>query len=481
MGFRAFVRDVFGSGSGVGADGKQRGATATAPRPLELAGPPVRARSFQARPYQIEGINFLRTANGGRAILADAPGLGKTFQACEAAVLPAIVTCPKSLVDQWADFIQDQYPDEPVTVAAYGDMLKRDAGLQEFRSKGGWLVINHDMWRDYLGGMPGCNTVIADEYHHFRNVEAKRSKAFRRYTERPDVGRVYGLTATPVYKDISDLWHLMHILDQKEWSSFWQFMGRYASTYDYGYGTKVLRARNMKELEGKLAPYMLGRSYQQVGMFLPERIDKHVVLRMNKEEQKRYNLLRDYYRLDLEGGDTKRFFNAGAVLHELRRLTVTKSKIDAVREIIDDTLVTSDRPVVVFVWYKDTAEKLARELGGVEITGDINPAQRRMLALTGGSTKTPIRVVTQESLSEGVDLSESRTVIYVEETYVPGKQYQSLSRVQRLRTGAGNETDTEPVVAYWVRYASTVDQVVHNTVRNRTTGNALTVLKEALA
>src|SRR5690242_2397775 len=70
---------------------------------------PTRARSLKPREYQIDGINFLK--NNKRAILADAPGLGKTFQSCEAAVLPALVTCPLTLVQQWAEFIVDQYPD----------------------------------------------------------------------------------------------------------------------------------------------------------------------------------------------------------------------------------------------------------------------------------------------------------------------------------------------------------------------------------
>ena len=59
---------------------------------------PLRARSFEPRPYQITGIEFLRKK--GRAILADAPGLGKTFMSTEAAVLPVMVSCPVNLVDQ---------------------------------------------------------------------------------------------------------------------------------------------------------------------------------------------------------------------------------------------------------------------------------------------------------------------------------------------------------------------------------------------
>jgi SNF2 family DNA or RNA helicase len=71
----------------------------------------VGARSFIPRAYQVQGIEFLRQQK--RAILGDAPGLGKTFQATEAAELPCVISCPLPLVDQWKEFLEDQYPTAP--------------------------------------------------------------------------------------------------------------------------------------------------------------------------------------------------------------------------------------------------------------------------------------------------------------------------------------------------------------------------------
>lgn len=455
----------------------------------------TRAKSMVPRPYQVEGITFLRKAK--RAILADAPGLGKTFQSCEAAVLPALVSCPLTLVEQWAEFIHEQYPEDSIYVAAYGDRITRDAVLKAYTSyvetgkTNAWLIVNHDMWRTYY--MPDATTLIVDEFHNFRNRSAARCKTMRTYVlKRQSLERVYGLTATPVFKDVGDLWHQLHMLDPKEWSSYWNFLARYAYTTDYGYGTKILKIRNKEILERNTAHLMLGRTYKQVGMFLPERIDKDIVLKMDAPTKKRYTQLRDQYRLefinDLGEQDSKRFFNAGAILHELRKLTVTPEKLAAVKEIIEDTLATysgdtAPAPIVVFTWYKDTAQRVVNALGGPAhatlITGDVNPAERKNLARIGGEHNAPVRVATMESLSVGVDLSDARTVIYIEETYVPGQQYQSIARVIRHRTAG--EADDAPVIAYWVRYAGTVDEVVHRTVRSRIAGNALTVLQEALA
>lgn len=424
---------------------------------------PLRARTFKPRPYQSEGIEFLR--NNPRSILADAPGLGKTFQAAEASEDQTVIAVPLVLADQWADFLNDQYPGDGVSVACYGDIIKRDAALQEFgKDKARFLIVNHDMLRSYY--LPDAKTLIIDEMHHFRNREAQRSRGMFKYAKRTP--RVIGLTATPIFKDVSDLWHQLHILDPKEWSSYWAFLDRFAYTTDRGWGSTVLRRRNAKQLDEILLRYMLGRSYKDVGLYLPERIDKQVVLRMTDKQQRVYNMLRDQYRLELPNGKVDRFTNAGEILHKLRYLTVNDEKISAIQQIIDDT--PGDKPVIVFCWYRSTATKLANALGGEMISGAIAPNERRELAVNSSKR---IRVVTMESLSEGADLSSSRTVIFAEETYVPGQAYQALSRVQR------HSTDPDPVLVYWVRYRSTVDQVVHDAVRARISDSHV-ILREAL-
>ena len=436
---------------------------------------PVRARSMRLRPYQINGVNFLREHK--KAILGDAPGLGKTFQALEATVYPAALTCPLSLVGQWEDFIRDQYPDVAVFIAAYGDVIKRHEAMEAFKAHKGddkILIVNHDALRTFY--LPQVETVIADEYHHFRNREAKRSIGFKALAARTP--NVFGLTATPIFKDVGDIFHLLHILDAKQWGSYWSFLETYAVTDQSRFGTKIVRAKSPARLERDTQNYMLSRTYKDVGLELPKRIDKQVVLTLEPEARKRYDMLRDYYRLELANDDTgeaKNFFNAGAVLHALRELTVTKEKIEAVAQIIEDT--PGDEPVIVFCWYRETAKVVAQKLKAAEITGALKAEDRRDLAR--GAEGQRVRVATMESLSEGVDLSDFRTVVYIEETYVPGQQYQSMSRVIRHRTSVSEDND-RPVVVYWVRYKQTVDAVVHDTARSRIDGNAMTVLREAL-
>src|SRR5206468_7116652 len=65
-----------------------------------------KTKQFKLRPYQIEGVKFLESANG-RALIADEQGLGKTIQATAflnlhaSEVYPAIVVTPSGVKHQW--------------------------------------------------------------------------------------------------------------------------------------------------------------------------------------------------------------------------------------------------------------------------------------------------------------------------------------------------------------------------------------------
>lgn len=445
-----------------------RGVQAT---PVSVPTIKGRAASMLLRAYQQTGVDFLATHR--RAILADAPGLGKTLQATEAAVHPTVITAPAHLADQWGDFLTEQYPDEPVSVAAYGDPLSRKQAIEGWQSHGAWLIVNHDMWRSIA--IPRiANTVIADEFHHLKGRNAKRSQVFRAYAWLTP--RVYGLTATPAHKDLGDLWHQLYILDPRAFPSYWKFVDKFAKTYDYGYGTKIL-GRKSKDgaLERTLKPYLLERTYAQVHLQLPPRIDKNVTLTLPPSDRLKYRKLRDDYQQVSAGGVLTRHLNPGTVLHELRKLTLTEAKFAAIGMVIDDT-PRDNRPIIVFTHYKDTAHQIAARFDGVAIDGDIPPTRRREYALTGGVYRKRVRAITQDSLDSGVDLSEARTVIYAEESYVPGQQYQTTARVQRVRPAT---TDNAPVNVYYVYYRQTVDEKIHRLVRSRAT-SALKVLREAL-
>lgn len=444
------------------------------PPPPKPQLPPRLPATFELRPYQLEGAQ--RLLDSERNLNGDDAGLGKTAQAAAAAIKPVLVVCPTYLVWQWAEYIEAAYPGDTIAVAAFGSRKQRHKALTGSenlatlvdRPAADWTIVNTDMLRGYM--MPNVETVILDEAHHFRNADAERSKNCVDLATRTP--RVYQLTATPIYKDVSNFYNLLHMLDPDKYTSYNEFIQRVAITYSERYAIKIARIRDPKALERELGPYMLRRTYKDVGLFLPPIIENHLVIELSDEVRKMYNNLRDFYRTP-EGVPLT---SAAEVLHMLRHATVGP-KMEVIPKILDD----NPGPTVVFCWYVETSEIVAEYLrtefkrpgDPLVIHGDKIRAEDRADAAHAAIAKGGIVVATMASLGEGVDLSAAKNVCFIEEDYVPGRMYQTLKRVQRWTE------DERPVLAHYIRARGTVDAIVHKTVTTRK-GDAASILKDAL-
>src|SRR5690349_10606425 len=244
----------------------------------------MRSQMLTPRDYQITGIEWLRQVR--RGLLTDHPGLGKTLMSAEAAETPCLVTAPKHLLAQWADFLKEQYPNAVVSMAD-GARKSRDKALDV---KADWWVINHAMLRSY--DMPtDIKTIIVDESHHFRNRNAEQSRALKALANRDKNVRVYMLSASPMWKSLDDIWMQLHILYPQVFTSYHRFVEMFFVTVDNPYTTKVVAVKKKmkKVLEDTLSPIKMGRSYKDVGRMLPDRIDNVVKVELEKEVREFYN------------------------------------------------------------------------------------------------------------------------------------------------------------------------------------------------
>ena len=425
-----------------------------------------RVDQLQFRPYQLEGIDFLRERK--KAMLRDDPGLGKTPQAALAAEPPVLVACPKYLVTQWADWIRKYISDDVVAVT--GNRWKKLKKLDERRA---WTVINYETLvthKEYIFKMTkGANsngqeiwtyhglnypwtTVIYDESHHLRNRRATRSRMAARLATYVD--NVYLLTATPIWKEVDDLWMQFHIMHPEVFRSYNEFLDLYCVTVAGMYERKVLGVKKsmLPELEELLNVMSVGRTYEQAGRALPPLIEQEIKIPFPKRIKQLYTQTRDYWVEEVQMG----FHNYSQVLNALRQITAWDGKLDAARELIQEDLKD---PTVVFCWYRDTAERMARKLGVPVIHGGLDVEERRKVALSGGHV-----VATISSLSEGIDLSHCRHVVFVEEHWPPGANHQALSRVRRERQGGDNEA---PVIVHYMMTPDTIDTHIHAVAQRR--------------
>jgi superfamily II DNA or RNA helicase len=404
------------------------------------------------RKYQQEGIEFLQ--NKKRAFLCDAPGLGKTLQAAMAAKTPVLIAAPTYLTGQWLDFLTTQYPNDTVSLAQ-GTATQRHKILNE---PADWYIVNIEMLRSYA--MPNVKTFIIDESHHVRGKDSQQS--IGALTVAMHTERVYLLTATPICKEPDDLYMQLCIIDPRSFQSYWRFVNDYCATINTQWGIKIIGAKSVSKIGDLLKKYGKGRTYKDVGLQLPDLIEQRISVNPSNDFKKVYNKLKKSYKLE-----DMQMNSVSEALQTLRQMTACKEKTDALINLLEDQRVK--QPTVVFCWYKDTAQHLGALLKAPVITGEIPPNERKAIA-----KKSPIVIATLASLSEGVDLSEHKLVIFFEEDYTPGIMYQALSRVRR------HSADNSPVRAYTLVLKGTVDEIVRTAVMERI-ASVREILKRALS
>lgn len=395
------------------------------------------------RDYQQQGIDFLLEHKHGA--IWDVPGLGKSYQASEAASthLPTIISCPGYLKLQWADFLREQYGN--VVSVAEGTYAQRASALGV---KADWFIINYEMLRQYL--MPRANTLILDEAHHVRGRNAEKSIATQKLAKKTPY--VFELTATPIHRTSDDLYQQLRILDPTTFSSYYRFIEQYCIVTHRGFTPIVRGTSRPKALNAMLDNYRLVRDYPDVGLQVPDVIPHTLLVEFNPQTRARYKAIVNTYRDDTTG---TLYGSAVEKLHALRRLTLCKEKLDAVKSLLDD-VTTADQGFLLYTHYVSTADYYARELNATLITGK-TPAHSRL-----SMAKSSKRVVaTIDSLAEGGDLTHLKTLIYVEEDYLAGPASQTLGRVKRPTLNLA------PINLYYVMVRATVDETIHRCVLGR--------------
>jgi superfamily II DNA or RNA helicase len=469
----------------------------------------------QLRPYQLTDVDLLFLRE--RYMLYQEPGIGKTLPALEAmynvlteakqqnaANAHILVVCPTYLTEQWTEVIHEQCPDCTVSNAGEGTKVDRLMAILNFSD---FTIMNKEVFRTipelpynmYVGA-------ILDESHHLRHPDTKMYEGAEKLAKA--VRYLFLLTATPIMKEPDDLYGQFHLMfpDAETWkrnkpnvpelpqntpgNMSWNgglepndklpyhfkwyngFVDRYCLSEVTGFGRKIIGGRTKMIREELVNRYTSHRTYRDVGLYLPRLIENEIKLKMPADVRKRYNEIKlywqDQYAIDRASGEVtpKLFINALQVMQVLRQVTCCEPKLEAVANLVQDTY-SQGNATVVFCWYKDHATKLAlfiqQALGSSAtvpvITGDIEPTERKRLALRAINQGVPI-VATLSSLSEGVDLSHAHTVVMAEEFYTPGMHKQAVDRVRRWSEEVAIEKH-RPVLLYYTMMEDSVDEVIH--------------------
>ncbi|XP_023237782.1 transcriptional regulator ATRX homolog [Centruroides sculpturatus] len=213
----------------------------------------------------IESLKQLNSTPGSGCILAHCMGLGKTLQVIvfthtlltneftKKVIRTCLVICPYNTILNWAQeyetwLDEDELKLSVFELASVKDNYRRASCLEEWKEKGGVMIMSYDMFRllvqenskripkklktifTYTLLDPGPDLVICDEGHILKNESSAVSKA----TDRIKTRRRVVLTGTPLQNNLSE-YHCMvqfvkpHLLGTRK-----EFLNRFVNPISNG-------------------------------------------------------------------------------------------------------------------------------------------------------------------------------------------------------------------------------------------------------
>jgi len=343
----------------------------------------------ELRDYQREAIDRW-SANNCRGVIALPTGSGKTVIGiaglCRLSERTLIVTYTKEQLMQWREALLRFTNISHNLIGLYYSEEKRIAPIT--------LTTYQTAYKNISKLMHHFTFLLIDEVHH---LPAEKFKRIALNTPAPFR---MGLSATPYRED-----------------------GKHTVLFPLMGGVVYYKTPSELAERGYLAPYEVITVYVKL---TPEERKKYIEL------IKKYRSLVGSAKFDdvlkaAKNGDERAL--EALKLHTSIKLLVqkSKSKIEKTKEIIMHELERGNK-VIVFAHYVDLAEEIAKSVGGLLLTGNIDDQKRVNILNKFKHMKGGVLVVTTVG-DEGLDIPDASVGILVAGT---GSRRQFIQRLGRL-------------------------------------------------
>ena len=390
------------------------------------------------RTTQIEDVRTI-LQNRFRAILANAPGTGKTATAIialarsAAATSPSVVIAPASVTRNWV---------REFTLWAPGMRVKLIESTTEIPNTarvGDVFVLSWALLDRRLPQLEQLNlrSIIADEAHFAKNPDAERSMALRLLCRR-NRGLLL-LTGTPIVNNTTELENLESLFDGRK-------------------------------------PILIRRLLSDVAPDIPPKKRSYLYIRLPEEFESEYARAHDDFEgwlrsqsksLTQEGyseGEVQRKMASEALvkLGYLRRI-VGRGKAKAAVDFIARAVRVGE-PLVCFCEHRAVVKHLVKSLRKqrirhVLIDGSTSTKNRQAAIDSFQQGTVPVIICTKAG-KEGITLHAARHLLFIERYFTSADEDQAEDRIRRI----GQKFAT----TIWILHApGTVDERIDTIVRTK--------------
>ena len=238
--------------------------------------------------YQKETVHF--GVNNGSSLFLLPTGAGKS---CTAIALylelklsnkvstSGIIVVPASLKYQWVKEVSKFSDLVAHAIDTPSKMKKKfDAQFEDCDL----LICNYETLKNKQVSERLLNMelefMLIDEVQALGNYKSARSKAVYQFN---DLQYKYGMTATPITRDPSNLFGIFNFINPNVFKSHGKFAANYLIYRSYG---QVSGVKNVEHLKTQIAPYIFMKSEEEIASQLPELIITPMYCQMDNKTAK---------------------------------------------------------------------------------------------------------------------------------------------------------------------------------------------------
>lgn len=395
--------------------------------------------------FQRVGVRFVERA-GGRALIADEVGLGKTAQAIAYALKnkrKTLIVCPNSVKIHWAREVMHFTGKESCVWSTKGSEGHR--GRQ-------FHIINFDSVFKQLSSLRKIkfDLLVVDEVTNVKNKKTIRAKSIfgdgRQKKKYPGIKTkdAIFLTATPVLNRPIEVFTFLNFLAKDRFPNYYAFTMRYG-------GWKGEPAKNLDDLHSRTKDVFIRRRLRDIKSEMPDIQVNNIYCELESHEIKEYaRLLRDLFRGWKTSGKP-----TVATMPAIQQFLISKKLSNAIE--LTDAFVEAGHGTVIFCSYLEPLRQLLKHYGkdAGMIEGKMSPAKRQVVidAVRAGEKK--VALISLKAGGMGIDGLQfgADKVIFLDQSWVPADHYQAQGRVHR--NGQKN-----PVQAFYLLCQNTVDEIL---------------------
>jgi hypothetical protein len=374
------------------------------------------------------------TMNGG-VLNADDMGLGKTVQSLAVIELtqmyPAVVVAPASARLNWENEVKQWLPHRSVEISRGNTPSPLNPGVDI-------TIIGWDTLRSSAGALD-ARAVVFDEIHLAKNKDAQRSEGALLLANevRSNDGIVLGLSGTPVLNRTAELESILTILGRiDEFGGSTGFKKRYVSD-----------KTNQVELNINLcSTCMLRRTKKQALPQLGDKLYTPIFMEGDPKILEEYRKYKEGLDVDikaLKDGAT----DEASLMKAFRREKQTfltkldklkwlaaKAKKQQLADFIESEFISTGRKLVVFAHHRDICEWVSDTFAdGCIIYGGIGDAKKQeAIHRFQNDSEQLVIACSIEAAGVAINLTAGSHVLFIEQSWNPGKQDQAADRCHRL-------------------------------------------------